>query len=177
MEARSVQPMLRIDKHPAAVKRMIRRAIVIALVAHALSDVGLIGSAVAQQLPNASNQNIDMMKIRIDIDGRTITATLDENPTAREFAALLPLTLTLTDYGSTEKIADLPRKLTTNRAPVGFEPTIGTIAYYAPWGNLALFRKNFRYSEGLIRLGYIESGGETLNETGALRVVITAVDR
>jgi hypothetical protein len=59
------------------------------------------------------------MKIRIDIDGAAIVATLDDNDTARDFVSLLPLTLTLEDYASTEKIADLPRRLFTNGAPAG----------------------------------------------------------
>jgi Cyclophilin-like family len=35
----------------------------------------------------------------------------------------------------------------------GSDPSIGDIAYYAPWGNLALFYKDFGYSNGLITLG------------------------
>ena len=53
------------------------------------------------------------MKIRITIDGTLITATLENNVTARDFASLLPLTLTLKDYASTERISDLPRRLST----------------------------------------------------------------
>lgn len=88
------------------------------------------------------------------------------------FVALLPLTLTLSDYGTTEKVSDLPRKLATDGAPVGFKPSVGDIAYYAPWGNLAIFRESFRYSSGLIRLGSIDTGGEALNRSGPLRAVI-----
>jgi hypothetical protein len=40
------------------------------------------------------------------IEGTPITATLDDNEIARDFASLLPLTLT--DYAATEKISDLP---------------------------------------------------------------------
>ncbi|MFL5270457.1 MAG: cyclophilin-like fold protein [Anaeromyxobacteraceae bacterium] len=55
------------------------------------------------------------MKIRIQLEGRSLTATLDESEAARDFLSLLPLTLTLTEYHSTEKVADLPRKLSTTR--------------------------------------------------------------
>jgi hypothetical protein len=44
--------------------------------------------------------------------------------------------------------------------------------YYAPWGNLALFHKDFRYSEGLVRLGRIDSGIEALRRKGPLKVTI-----
>src|ERR671917_381132 len=99
------------------------------------------------------------MRIRIDIDGTVITATLEDSATARDFASLFPLTLTLRDYTATEKISDLPRRLSTQGAPLGFDPSIGDIAYYAPWGNLAIFCRDFGYSNGLIKLGAIESGG------------------
>ena len=58
---------------------------------------------------------------------------------ARDFISLLPLTLTLEDYAKTEKISDLPRTLTKERAPAGSDPSVGDITYYSPWGNLAIF--------------------------------------
>jgi len=57
---------------------------------------------------------------------------LDNNAAVRDFAALLPLELTLSDYNQTEKIADLPKRLSTEGAPDGIDPEIGDIAYYAP---------------------------------------------
>jgi hypothetical protein len=51
------------------------------------------------------------MKIRIDMGGNEITATLTDNATSRDFVSLLPLKLKLEDYGDTEKIGYLPRKL------------------------------------------------------------------
>src|SRR6266851_8466788 len=109
------------------------------------------------------------MKLRMDMEGMTIRGALMDNETSREFAALLPLTLTLEDYETTEKISDLPRKLSTHGAPDGFGPDMGDIAYYAPWGNLAIFIKDFGYSRGLVRLGRIESGLDALQRRGPLR--------
>ena len=61
------------------------------------------------------------MKIQIAInDEKVIKATLIDNETSREFIALLPLNLTLTDYNKTEKISDLPKKLTKKGAPLKF---------------------------------------------------------
>ena len=71
------------------------------------------------------------MKIQIDGEGATLTATLADNRTSRDFVALLPLTLTLEDYASTEKISYLPRKLSTADAPAGTDPAVGDITYYA----------------------------------------------
>jgi hypothetical protein len=98
------------------------------------------------------------MKIRILIDDVVLTATIYDNPTARDFIALLPLTLKLEDYAGTEKISQIPRKLSVKDAPSGADPSAGDITYYAPWGNLAIFYKDFQYSSGLIVLGKIDSG-------------------
>lgn len=85
--------------------------------------------------------------------GESFTVSLADTRAAREFTALLPLTLTLTDYNATEKIADLPKRLSTDGAPEGHSPAPGDFAYYAPWGNLAVFYKSFRHSPGLVNLG------------------------
>ena len=117
------------------------------------------------------------MTIRMTIEGTAVTATLDDNETARDFASLLPLTLTLKDYAATEKISDLPKKLRTAEAPPGYEPSAGDVTYYAPWGNLALFHKDFSYSAGLVRLGAIDSGVEALRRPGPLKVTIERIEK
>lgn len=116
------------------------------------------------------------MKIQLTIDGTTVTATLNDSETAREFAALLPLSLTLKDYAATEKISDLPKKLSTTGAPDGYKPSAGDITYYAPWGNLALFHKEFNYSTGLVSLGKFDSGAEVLKRPGDLKTTIERVE-
>ena len=88
-----------------------------------------------------------------------------------------PVTLTLEDYAATEKIAYLPRKLSTDGAPPGFNPSVGAVTYYAPWGNLAIFHKDARYADGLIELGRIESGLELLAARGPVRVTIELADK
>jgi hypothetical protein len=100
----------------------------------------------------------------------TATAMLDNNEGARQFAALLPLDLALKDYAATEKVADLPGRLSTQAAPDGYKPLAGDIAYCAPWGNLAIFHKNFGYSSGLVRLGRLDSGLDAMRRPGPLRV-------
>lgn len=102
------------------------------------------------------------MKIRVIVDGQTLTATLDDTPVARDFASLLPLELTLSDYNATEKVSDLPRKLSLNGAPRSYQPSAGDITHYAPWGNIAIFYRPFRDSTGLVRLGAFDGSIEVL---------------
>jgi hypothetical protein len=120
-------------------------------------------------------QKQKMLKIRIDVEGTPIMATLDDNATSRDFASLLPLTLSLDDYAATEKVSDLPRKLSTNGAPFGVTPVTGDLTYYAPWGNLAIFHKGFRYSAGLIKLGKIDRDVAPFRRSGRLRATFTLV--
>jgi hypothetical protein len=100
------------------------------------------------------------MKIRILAKGWQSTAELEDSASARDLVALLPLELTLRDHYGTEKIANLPTRLSTHGAPDGIDPAIGDIAYYAPLGNMAIFYRDFGYSRGLVRLGRVEGGEE-----------------
>jgi len=102
----------------------------------------------------------ETMKIKMTIENKIITATLYDNPTSRDFISLLPIALTFKDYAGTEKISDLPKRLSLEGAPSGSDPSVGDITYYSPWGNLALFYKDFGYASGLIILGKIDSGIE-----------------
>lgn len=125
--------------------------------------------------PAVSGQEASTMRIRLTYDGKTLEAALLDNATARDLLSLLPVTLTLEDYNGTEKIGYPPRKLSTAGAPAGVDPSVGDIAYYAPWGNLAIFYKDFGYSKGLIGLGRINSGIDALSAPGSLKVTIERV--
>jgi len=115
------------------------------------------------------------MRIRLVVEGVTLAATLEDTTAARDFASMLPLELTLEDYAATEKVSDLAKRLTTDGAPAGVTPAIGDIAYYAPWGNLALYYKAFRYSPGLVRLGKIEGSVDVLRRPGRLAAKIERI--
>jgi hypothetical protein len=102
------------------------------------------------------------MKIRIKAGGEVLTATLTDTETSRDFVSLFPLKLAMKDYAGAEKIGYPPRKLSTGQAPAGYDPAVGDIAYYAPWGNVAVFYKDAGYAKGLIKLGTLDGGIEKL---------------
>lgn len=115
------------------------------------------------------------LKIRLKVGDKALTATLIDSKTTRDFISLLPLTLTLEDYARTEKVSDLPKRLSIEGAPSGSDPSVGDISYYAPWGNLAIFYKDFGYSSGLVILGKIDSGIEALNVPGSVKATIELI--
>lgn len=129
------------------------------------------GAASSRQSDLAFRKQSNLMKIQMTVDGSVIaTATLDDNDSARDFAARLPLNLILKDYAATEKIADLPWALSIKGAPGAYKPAAGDISYYAPWGNLAIFYKDGHLSSGLVRLGRLDSGLDPMRRPGPVSV-------
>lgn len=51
------------------------------------------------------------MKARLTVNGKQVTATLADNPTARHFASLLPITVQMRDLFGREKVGALPHAL------------------------------------------------------------------
>lgn len=103
-------------------------------------------------------------KIKFSFDNKEIIVALENNSAAESLLKQLPSTLKFEDYSSTEKISFLSERLDITQAPDSCTPHKGDLTYYSPWGNLAFFYKDFRYSKGLIPLGKIESGAEELKE-------------
>lgn len=130
----------------------------------------------AQAANNTTDLGTITMKIRFVFDDQTIHATLDDTPSTRDFVRQLPLSFELEDYASTEKIAYLPEKLTREGAPSGTSARAGDIAYYAPWGNLVIFYRDFGHANGLIHLGKIDAGLKRFTSGKSMEVTIELDD-
>ena len=96
------------------------------------------------------------MRIEINVQGTLLTAALFDNAASSDLVAQLPLTLTMRDFGSVEKVGELPAALSTVGSPSGAKPSIGDLGYYAPWNNLVLYYGDQAYHEGIIRLGTLD---------------------
>lgn len=95
--------------------------------------------------------------VRVVVDGQILTAELGDNPTARDLDELLPLTLTFRDFNGVEKLANLPRPLTTEGVPAGAAPAVNDIGYYAPSGNLVFYYGQVGYWPGIVTLGHFDT--------------------
>lgn len=111
-----------------------------------------------QPTPGAGPASGATEAITVTIGGSTYAATLADNPAARDLAAQLPLTLTFRDYNRVEKIATLPRVLSTHGLPAGADPDVNDIGYYAPTGDLVLYYGSVGYWDGIVRLGILPDG-------------------
>jgi hypothetical protein len=114
------------------------------------------------------------MKINIKIGGRALAATLVDNATARDFASVLPLTMSMEDLFGREKYATLPKAL-SERAPRRQRYDVGEIAYWSPSHDVAIYYHQDGESipsPGIIPIAKIDRGTEAFNVTGAVKVTI-----
>ncbi|PAQ07105.1 cyclophilin-like fold protein [Mesorhizobium temperatum] len=145
-----------------------------AVLGGALAALILPYAANGQEGRDPASQEPTNVRVRMTFKGLSMTATLYDNPTARDFASMLPLDLAIEDFSNNEKIVHLPRKLTEEGSgPFGNERP-GDLCYFKPWGNLALFYADYRW-EGLIRLGRFDDGFETLLVRGEFPVRIERI--
>lgn len=115
-------------------------------------------------------------RVKLLFEGGEAIAELNDNPTSRDFQSLLPMTLQFEDFNNSEKIAYPPRALSIEKAPTRFEPFVGEITVFVPWGNLAIFYRDFKYSADLVSIGRVTSGIELLAKTvGEFSVRIEAI--
>lgn len=111
-----------------------------------------------QATPNVTNR-----KLKMTVEGQEISIVLYDTPTDNALYEAFPMTLSFSDYNSTEKNAYPPEKLPTKGEPDATDPDVGDLCYFSPWGNLCIFYKDFGNSPGLIKLGRVESGMEILS--------------
>ena len=136
-------------------------AFAIALV-HA--SCGVDKSTADTALPNSSTKasplKAQIMKIRLKVDDKIITATLNDSKTTRDFVSLLPLTLTMNDLFRREKFARLPRAISEEgKRTHTYE--VGQVVYWSPGPDVAIFYRNDGEkvpNPGIIVIGKIDSG-------------------
>ena len=109
----------------------------------------------------------DATQLRITFGDTELTARLDDNATARDLAARLPLTLTFRDHNGVEKTAPLPGELSTEGAPDAHDPAAGDLGYFAPGGELVLYHDDDAPEfPGIVRIGRLEGDLNSLARQG-----------
>lgn len=100
--------------------------------------------------------------IRMQLEDGAVLIALEDNATADALLAQLPCTMTFEDYAGAEKISDPPSPLDLTGAPEGYDPELGDVTCYGPWGNVAIFYQDCGYASGLIPIGRVVSGIELI---------------
>jgi hypothetical protein len=114
-------------------------------------------SSVTSTRPAASTRLV------LRFDGHVATATLDDTPVARRFAAMLPLALDLSDPLGQAKSGSLPysRSLDVTGADRTFRTSAGELSYWSPSSKVAVVYNDLGQhvpDPGLVRLGMIDAG-------------------
>jgi hypothetical protein len=150
---------------PLATSKKLGRLLPVALIAAAAGAFALANDGVAD---GASAPT----KIRIRIGGRTLTATVAPNKTARDFVSLLPLTLPMHDLFGREKAAALPRVLARGGKP-RHTYAVGDIIYWPPSTDVAVYYRPGGPAipdPGVVLLARLDSGAGAFNKPGTVRV-------
>ena len=131
---------------------------------------GMSGSARIEKIGPNAPESKKAMHIRVKANGKTTVFELNTSPAARDLYAQLPLSISVENYSDNEKIFYPPKKLNTTDTPQADART-GTLAYYAPWGDVVMFYGSFGSAAGLYELGHAISGSEFIREmSGAIRI-------
>lgn len=91
----------------------------------------------------------------IRVGSSTFAVTLESNPTADAFRALLPMTIRMTELNGNEKYYQLPRSLPTDSSNPGILQN-GDLMLYGS-STLVLFYKTFTTSFNYTRIGRIDN--------------------
>src|SRR5882724_6243477 len=164
----------RVERRKTAM-RHIFLAFAIALVhAGCGADNTTANSAPPNSPTKTSALESQIMKIRLKIDDKVITATLNDSKTTRDFISLLPLTLTMNDLFRREKFAHLPRAISEEgKRTHTYE--VGQVVYWSPGPDVAIFYRNDGEkipNPGIIVIGKIDSGVAALDVAGSVKVTI-----
>lgn len=103
------------------------------------------------------------MHIQVNANGNITVFELNDSRSASDLFAQLPLNIKVEDYSDNEKIFFPPQKLRTKDTPQA-NARRGTLAYYAPWGDVVMFYKDFGSARGLYELGHAISGLEFIQD-------------
>jgi len=128
------------------------------------------GGAVIEKMEPKASQEVTAMQMIVNANGSKIVFELNDSQAAKDLYAQLPLSIEVENYGGIEKIFYPPKKLTTGATPLVKSARPGTLAYYAPWGDVVMFYGAFGSASGLYELGQAVQGAEHIKSlSGAMR--------
>lgn len=136
-------------------------------------------SEVSSTLPAASSETPDepqngARQIRVQFGENTVIYELNDSTAAASLYQQLPITLEVEDFSTNEKIFYPAQTLDTTDAPLA-EGGAGTLAYYAPWGDVVMFYGDYHSNPALFELGHVVSGGSLISQMSGT-ITVSAID-
>ncbi|WDP88518.1 MAG: hypothetical protein HUN04_01680 [Desulfobacter sp.] len=128
------------------------------------------GKAIIEKREATVSREQTTMIIKVIANGKAIVFQLNNSTAARALYAQLPMDIKVENYSNNEKIFYPPGKLDTSATPKA-DAKAGTLAYYAPWGDVVIFYGSFGSAPGLYELGHALSGQTHIKGmSGAIRI-------
>ncbi|WP_375133736.1 cyclophilin-like fold protein [Nonomuraea sp. GTA35] len=109
------------------------------------------------------------MPVVLRFGDHAVAATLTDTMMSRQFTAMLPLTVRLTDAWGQAKAGPIPRLLTAEGGTPVHDPAAGGIYVWPVNGMIAVYYDDLGQTvpePGLIRLGAVEAGLDRLADVG-----------
>lgn len=116
--------------------------------------------------------NVETNQISVTCGDTQVVYELNDSPAAQSLLSQLPLTVEVEDFSTNEKVFYPPQELDTSDTPLA-EGGAGTLAYYAPWGDVVLFYDSFSANGSLYELGEAVSGVENIGQMSGTITVET----
>ena len=114
--------------------------------------------------------NVETNQISVTCGDTQVVYELNDSPAAQSLLSQLPLTVEVENFSTNEKVFYPPQELDTSDTPLA-EGGAGTLAYYAPWGDVVLFYDSVSANSSLFELGEAVSGAEDISQmTGTITV-------
>ena len=121
-----------------------------------------------------STEETGARQISVQFGENTVIYELNDSPAADSLYEQLPITTEVEDFSTNEKIFYPSQELDTSDSPAA-EGGAGTLAYYAPWGDVVMFYDDYSANSSLFELGQAVSGGEQIGEMSGT-IVIDIID-
>lgn len=121
-----------------------------------------------QDIHKEDNHN---MKRQISITNHNITILfeLNDSQASQDLYNQLPIEVNVENFSDNEKTF-YPEKLNTTNTPLA-DAKKGTLCYYAPWGDVVMFYKDYGKGSQLYELGECISGKDDIEKlSGVIKV-------
>ena len=116
----------------------------------------------------------DERTISVTCGDAVVTYELNDSPASDALLAQLPLALEVEDFSDNEKVFYPPEELDVTDAPLAETGAAGTLAYYAPWGDVVMFYGSFSPNGALYELGRAVDGVDAIARlSGEIEIVLT----
>lgn len=117
-------------------------------------------------------------RIRIRMHDQAVTAVLNKSEAARDFIAMLPVSIRMRDHLGREKTGRIPGPL-SERTPGNPVYNAGDLGYWRPGGNFVIFYRHDGLTippPGIVLLGKVDSSVQIFDIPGPVEVVVEVIE-